>query len=59
MAQSFDEPVLASASSHNNIPTLPVIRAYMAQIGKKGGSVKSQAKTDACRLNGIRPKKKC
>lgn len=40
------------------IPTLPIIRQWMAQIGKRGGSVKSARKTEANKLNGKRPKKK-
>jgi hypothetical protein len=28
------------------------VREYLRKIGKKGGSVKSEAKTDAARKNG-------
>lgn len=41
-----------------NPQTYKKIQKYMAIIGKKGGSVKSVAKTRANRLNGKKPKKK-
>ena len=37
--------------------TAAVIK-YMAQIGRKGGRVTSEAKTLACRENAKRPRKK-
>ena len=37
--------------------TQKAIKEYLASIGRKGGSVKSQAKADAARANGNRPKK--
>lgn len=58
MAPNFDDPVLAPAATLNAVPLLPVIKAYMAQIGRKGGSVRSELKTLACRLNATRPRKK-
>ena len=33
------------------------IKAVMSFLGKKGGSVKSEAKTRACRLNAKKPRK--
>lgn len=31
-------------------------RAYLAEIGRKGGLAKSARKTDACRANAKRPR---
>lgn len=57
MPSSFDVPVLRPASSLNAVPLLPIIREYMSQLGKRGGSSKSAKKTAAAKRNGRRPKK--
>lgn len=44
----------------NNKNLDPKVREYFSFLGKKGGSVKSFAKAEACKLNGMkggRPKK--
>ena len=38
--------------------TAAAVIKYMAQIGRKGGRVTSEAKTLACRENAKRPRKK-
>jgi hypothetical protein len=50
----FDEPVLAPTT----VPLLPIVREWMSQIGKKGGSKRSEAKTASCRLNARKPRRK-
>lgn len=45
---------LGQSRHHRNNPMKPAINKYLAAIAAKGGSVKSQAKAEAARLNGLK-----
>jgi len=34
----------------------PEIKKYLSELGKKGGSAKSDKKTEACRANARKPR---
>lgn len=57
----FDLPVLCGGRkdkkvTSDQIPALPVIREFFAQMGRKGGSAKSAKKTASCKRNGFKKK---